>query len=120
MYFEDFSLHDSITIPPVRIDEEEMVSFAKRYDNIPLHTDKEYAEERHEKNAVSPENDTAFRFYRRRNSAAESTMAMASQITPTNIILAALVPPASFKSEYRACSPATVFLIPLIFRSAKR
>lgn len=43
MYFEDFSLHDSITIPPVRIDEEEMVTFAKRYDNIPLHTDKEYA-----------------------------------------------------------------------------
>lgn len=43
MYFDDFTLHHTITLAPARIDEAEMVAFAKRYDNIPLHTDAAYA-----------------------------------------------------------------------------
>ncbi len=43
MYFDDFTLNTTLNIAPVVIDKEEMVAFARRYDNIPLHTDEEYA-----------------------------------------------------------------------------
>lgn len=43
MYFDDFVLNETIDIKPVIIDKGEMMDFAKRYDNIPLHTDEEYA-----------------------------------------------------------------------------
>lgn len=43
MYFEDFTVGYTQDIAPARIDKEEMVAFARRYDNIPLHTDEEYA-----------------------------------------------------------------------------
>ena len=43
MYFDDFELNYKIEIAPAVIDKKEMVEFAKRYDNIPLHTDEEYA-----------------------------------------------------------------------------
>ena len=43
MYFDDFKLNDTIKIPPAVIDKEEMMDFARKYDNIPLHTDEEYA-----------------------------------------------------------------------------
>lgn len=43
MYFDDFKLNDTIQIEPVIIDKEEMINFAKRYDNVLLHTDEEYA-----------------------------------------------------------------------------
>ena len=43
MYFEEFQLGDRFTVPPVTIDREEMMAFARRYDNIPLHTDEDYA-----------------------------------------------------------------------------
>ncbi|MBR5558641.1 MAG: MaoC family dehydratase N-terminal domain-containing protein [Oscillospiraceae bacterium] len=42
MYFEDIELNHVIDIEPTVIDEQEMLDFAKRYDNIPLHTDEEY------------------------------------------------------------------------------
>ncbi len=43
MYFDDFKLGDTVEIAPAVIEKGEMVEFAKRYDNIPLHTDEEYA-----------------------------------------------------------------------------
>lgn len=43
MYFDDFTLNTTLNIAPAVIDKEEMVAFARRYDNIPLHTDEEYA-----------------------------------------------------------------------------
>ena len=43
MYFDDIKLHEKIRIAPVVIKKEEMLEFARVYDNIPLHTDEEYA-----------------------------------------------------------------------------
>ena len=43
MYFEEFTLGSKIQIEPAVIDKDDMVAFAKKYDNIPLHTDEEYA-----------------------------------------------------------------------------
>lgn len=42
MYFEEIKLNQVIEIEPTVIDEQEMLAFARRYDNIPLHTDPEY------------------------------------------------------------------------------
>jgi len=42
MYFEEIELNHVIDMEPVVIDEQEMLDFARRYDNIPLHTDEEY------------------------------------------------------------------------------
>ena len=43
MYFEDFVLGSKIQIDKAIINKEDMLDFAKKYDNIPLHTDEEYA-----------------------------------------------------------------------------
>lgn len=43
MYFNDLKIGMSADLDPVTIDKEKMVAFAKEYDNIPLHTDEEYA-----------------------------------------------------------------------------
>ena len=43
MYFDDVLLHTKISIPPVVIEKQKMLDFARLYDNIPLHTDEEYA-----------------------------------------------------------------------------
>ena len=43
MYFEEFVLGACTEIDDAVIDKTEMVDFAKRYDNVPLHTDEEYA-----------------------------------------------------------------------------
>ena len=43
MYFEEFTLGSKTQIEPAVIDKDDMVAFAKKYDNIPLHTDEEYA-----------------------------------------------------------------------------
>ena len=43
MYFEDFSLYTVWDIAPVVIEKEKMLSFAKDYDPLPIHTDEEYA-----------------------------------------------------------------------------
>lgn len=43
MYFDELQLNYSISIPPAVINKDEMIDFAKKYDNIPLHTDEEYA-----------------------------------------------------------------------------
>lgn len=43
MYFEDFEIGFKTEIAPAVINKNDMVDFAKKYDNIPLHTDEEYA-----------------------------------------------------------------------------
>ena len=43
MYFEDFQVGHSTTLAPAIIKKEDMIDFALKYDNIPLHTDEEYA-----------------------------------------------------------------------------
>ena len=43
MYFEEFKLGSKTQIEPAVINKDDMIDFAKKYDNIPLHTDEEYA-----------------------------------------------------------------------------
>lgn len=43
MYFDDLKLGMSVNIAPAVIEKEKMLDFARLYDNIPLHTDEEYA-----------------------------------------------------------------------------
>ena len=43
MHFEEFVLGSTTNIEPVIINKEDMLSFANKYDPIPLHTDEEYA-----------------------------------------------------------------------------
>lgn len=43
MYFNDLKVGMTVEIAPAIIKKEKMIAFAKDYDNIPLHTDEEYA-----------------------------------------------------------------------------
>ena len=43
MYLEVFHLEQSWDVPPVVIDREQILSFSRLYDPLPLHTDEEYA-----------------------------------------------------------------------------
>ena len=43
MYFEEFVLGSKTQIEPAVINKNDMVEFANKYDNIPLHTNEEYA-----------------------------------------------------------------------------
>lgn len=43
MYFNELKVGMSIDIEPATIEKDKMLDFAKNYDNIPLHTDEEYA-----------------------------------------------------------------------------
>ena len=43
MYFDDLKLGMSVEIAPAVIEKQKMLEFAQNYDNIPLHTDEEYA-----------------------------------------------------------------------------
>lgn len=43
MYFEDLKIGMTVDTAPAVIEKEKMVAFARDYDNIPLHTDEEYA-----------------------------------------------------------------------------
>lgn len=43
MYFDDIKLGTTLQIAPAVIEKEKMLQFARDYDNIPLHTDEEYA-----------------------------------------------------------------------------
>ena len=54
MYFEEFELGSRINIEPAVIDENDMIDFAKKYDFIPLHTDREYAKTTIFGNLIAP------------------------------------------------------------------
>lgn len=43
MYFNQIELGMTVDIAPTEIKKDKMIEFAKDYDNIPLHTDEEYA-----------------------------------------------------------------------------
>lgn len=43
MYFEEFVLGSKTKLEPATIHKNDMIDFAKKYDNIPLHTDEEFA-----------------------------------------------------------------------------
>ena len=43
MYFDELELGMTVKTEPVIIEKEKMLAFARDYDNIPLHTDEEYA-----------------------------------------------------------------------------
>ena len=43
MYFDDLKIGMTVAISPATIEKEKMIAFARDYDNIPLHTDEEYA-----------------------------------------------------------------------------
>ena len=43
MYFEDFVLGSKTLIEPAIIHKNDMIDFAYKYDNIPLHTNEDYA-----------------------------------------------------------------------------
>ena len=43
MYFDDLVLHTVYDLEPVEIQKQKMMDFAREYDNLPLHTDEDYA-----------------------------------------------------------------------------
>jgi len=43
MYFDDIKVGMTVRTAPAVIEKEKMMDFAREYDNIPLHTDEEYA-----------------------------------------------------------------------------
>ena len=43
MYFDDLKIGMAVNTAPAVIEKEKMLAFARDYDNIPLHTDEEYA-----------------------------------------------------------------------------
>ena len=43
MYFNELQVGMQVETTPAVIEKEKMIAFAKEYDNIPLHTDEEYA-----------------------------------------------------------------------------
>lgn len=54
MYFDDLKVGMSVDTAPAVIEKEEMMAFAHRYDNIPLHTDEEYAKNTHFGALIAP------------------------------------------------------------------
>ena len=43
MYFDELQVGMTVDIEPAVIEKKKMMAFARDYDNIPLHTDEEYA-----------------------------------------------------------------------------
>ena len=43
MYFNELKVGMTVDIPPAKIEKAKMLDFAYNYDNIPIHTDEEYA-----------------------------------------------------------------------------
>ena len=43
MYFEDIRVGDRLTLAPLTVQKDEMISFAERFNPVPMHTDEEYA-----------------------------------------------------------------------------
>ena len=54
MYFDEMKLGMSVEIAPSVIDKDKMLAFAKEYDNLPLHTDEEYAKKTHFGKLIAP------------------------------------------------------------------
>lgn len=54
MYFDELKIGMTVDTAPAMIEKEKMIAFAKDYDNIPLHTDEEYAKSTHFGGLIAP------------------------------------------------------------------
>ena len=54
MYFDELEIGMAVEIPSAVIEKEKMMAFARDYDNIPLHTDEEYAKSTPFGNLIAP------------------------------------------------------------------
>ena len=54
MFFDDITTGMKNDLDPVEVKEDEMLAFAKKYDNCPIHTDIEYAKTTKFGNILSP------------------------------------------------------------------
>ena len=54
MYFDELNIGMKVDTEPALIRKEKMIEFAKDYDNIPLHTDEEYAKTTHFGQLIAP------------------------------------------------------------------
>ena len=54
MFFDELKLGMAIDLAPAAIDKEKMLAFAKEYDDVPLHTDEEYARTTHFGALIAP------------------------------------------------------------------
>ena len=54
MVFQELQTGMSVSLKPVTMDEQEMLGFAKKYDNVPLHTDPDYAKATHFGKLLAP------------------------------------------------------------------
>jgi len=54
MYFDDVQIGMAVDTKPCVIEKEKMLAFARLYDNIPLHTDEEYAKKTHFGKLIAP------------------------------------------------------------------
>lgn len=54
MYFDDITIGMTTEISPAVIEKQKMIDFALLYDNIPLHTDEEYAKKTPFKKLIAP------------------------------------------------------------------
>ncbi|MBP7186516.1 MAG: MaoC family dehydratase N-terminal domain-containing protein [Ruminococcus sp.] len=54
MNFDEMKLGMNVEIAPAVIDKDRMLAFAKEYDNLPLHTDEEYAKKTHFGKLIAP------------------------------------------------------------------
>lgn len=54
MLFEELKTGMTVQTEPVTVQREEMIAFSQRYDNVPLHTDEEYAKGTHFGRLIAP------------------------------------------------------------------
>ncbi len=54
MYFDDLKIGMTVETEPAVIKKDKMIEFAKDYDNVPLHTDEEYAKTTHFGQLIAP------------------------------------------------------------------
>ncbi len=54
MYFDDIEIGMTAETAPALIEKKKMLDFARLYDNIPLHTDEEYAKKTHFGELIAP------------------------------------------------------------------
>ena len=54
MYFNELTLGMTVETAPAVIEKEKMLAFARDYDNVPLHTDEEYAKTTHFGKLIAP------------------------------------------------------------------
>ena len=54
MYFDDLKVGMKVETAPAVIDKEKMLAFAREYDDVPLHTDEEYARTTHFGALIAP------------------------------------------------------------------